>query len=131
MPRRFALGMLVIAMAFALPAVASSSPASIGQPGPAPDPAIHTVLQPDLTLHSTLSGSLLPQATNNFGKTTSGFCLGSCTAIRCTSNADCGPGGLCRPFVICGDKAGKIEPNGGIGLSSHRGEMPVLSVKCR
>lgn len=131
MQSRFVLGMLVITMAFALAAFASSSPASIGQPGPAPDAAIHTVLQPDLTLHSTLSRSLLPLAANNFGKTTSGFCLGSCTAIRCTSNADCGPGGECRPFVICGDKTGKMERNDGIGLSSHRGEMPVLNVKCR
>lgn len=129
MPSKFVLRMLVIATALALTAFASSSPASNGQPGPAPDPAIHTVLQPDLTLHSTLSRSLVPQGTNNLGKT-SGFCLGSCT-IRCTSNADCGPGGECRPFIICNDKTGKIERNEGIGLSSHRGEMPGLNVKCK
>lgn len=100
MPSRFVLRMLAIAMALALAAFASSSPASNEQPGPGSDPAIHTVLQPDLTLHSTLSRSLLPQGTNNLGKTSSGFCLGACT-VRCTSNADCGPGGFCRPFVIC------------------------------
>jgi len=105
--------MLVIVMALAMAAFASSSSTSNGQPGPALDPAIHTVLQPDLTLHSTLSGSLLPQGPSNFGKTTPGFCLGSCTAIRCTTNADCGPGGECRPFVICGDKTAKIERNEG------------------
>jgi len=96
--------MLVIAMALAMAVFASSLSAFDGQPGPAPDPAIHTVLQPDLTLHSTLSRLLLPQGLNNPGKNTFGFCLGSCTAIRCTTNADCGPGGFCRPFVICGDK---------------------------
>jgi hypothetical protein len=130
MPSRFVLGLTVIAMVLALAAFASSSAASNGQPGPASDPAIHTVLQPDLTLHSTLSRSFLPQGTNDPGMTTSGFCVDSCGSIRCTTNADCGPGGECRPFVICNDKTGKIEGNESVGLYSHRGEMPGLNVKC-
>jgi hypothetical protein len=107
MPSRFVLKMLVIAMALAVAAFAGSSVASNGQPGPAPDSAIHTVLQPDLTLHSTLSRSLLPQDTYNLGKTTAGFCLGNCGSMRCTTNADCGPGGECRPFIICNDRQEK------------------------
>lgn len=110
MPSRFVLGMLVTATALALAAFASSSPASNGQPEPAPDPTIHTVLQPDLTLHSTLSRSLLPQGTNNLAKPTptptSGFCAGACGA-PCTTDADCGPGGECGRVVICSDKTGK------------------------
>lgn len=131
MPSRFVLRMLVIAMALALAAFASSSPLSNGQPGPAPDSAIHTVLQPDLTLRSTLSRSLPAQGTNNLGKpTTSGFCLDGC-GIRCTTDADCGAGDRCVSFIICGDKPGNIGSNEGIGLSSHRGEMPALKAKCK
>ena len=131
MPSRFVLRMLVIAMALALAAFASSSPASNGQPGSLPGPAIHTVLQPDLTLHSTLSRSLMLQGTNDPGMATgSGFCLGGC-GIRCATDADCGPGGRCVRFVICGAKTGKIGLNEGIGLSSHLGEMPALKVECK
>lgn len=128
MPNRFVSRMLfiVIATAVALTAFAGSSRDSNGQPRPAPGPAIHTVLQSDLTLHSTFSHLLL-QGTNDSGKTTLGFCLGGC-GIRCATNADCGPGGQCRPFIICNDKAAKSE---GVGLSSRRREMPKLNLTCK
>ena len=124
---RFLLRMLVIASALAVAAYASSSPPANGQPGTA-DQVIRTVLQPDLTLHSTLSLPLLPQATA-FGKPFSGFCLCGC-GIRCNTSADCG-GAACRPFITCCDKTGKIQWNEGIGLSSRRSEVPALNTECK
>ena len=120
---RALLKLLVLVCLLAATATAASSPASTNQPS---SDAMKTVLQPDLTLRSTLSVPLLPQEMNNPGK--AGFCLGAC-GIRCTSNADCGPGGLCRPFIIC--ETAKIEWNEGIELSSHRGERPALNVTCK
>ena len=122
---RTLLKLLVLVCLLVATALAASPPASTNQPSP---DAMKTALQPDLTLHTTFSVPLLPQEMNNPGKTTSGFCLGAC-GIRCTSNADCGPGGFCRPFIIC--ETAQIEWNESVELSSHRGEVPVLNVKCK
>jgi len=127
---RFLLRMVAVVAVLAMSAFASSSSAPNGQLGAASSPVINTVLQPDLSLHSTLSLPLLPQAATELGKTASGFCLCGC-GVRCSTNADCGPGGQCRPFITCCDKAGQIQRNEGIGLSSHRGEMPEVNTDCK
>lgn len=62
-------------------------------------PAVKTVMLPDLSLKTMLVPELSQTATaaNAFSLRT---CRCSC-GFPCTTNADCGPGGVCAPGITC------------------------------
>jgi hypothetical protein len=71
----------------------SAFPAPASQDGP----AVKTVMQPDLTLKTVLSQ---PAVIGNVQSAASLTCQCSCGA-PCRTNADCGPGGICRAGITC------------------------------
>src|SRR5260370_15201660 len=111
-----------------LVAVAVASPAATDQPL-AGSSNMQTSLQPDLTLKSTVPADHLPTLTAN----RKGPCRCSC-GYPCTTDAQCGPGGLCEPFISCCDREGTEHAFHQIGARSTRtGEDQALAVnpKCR
>src|SRR5262249_50871863 len=82
-----------------LSAVAAlAAPAAGNQPAVNSGSAIRTYLQPDLTFKSVLSSDLLSQA--QAAKPGRRTCRCSC-GFPCTTNADCGPGGVCAAGITC------------------------------
>ena len=106
---------------------AVAAPVSSDQPQTNAGSVFQTVLQPDLTLKTTLSRSLFPQIAPDLK---GGFCQCGC-GIRCETSADCG-GAPCRPFITCCVRA---EPgataHSPLGKSTRTGEEPLLSGNCK
>ena len=82
-----------IAVAILLVATAATAPAS------QENRIIRTALQPDLSLHSVISPDLYSAGTNS-AWTGLRTCVCSC-GLRCTTDADCGPGGVCGKGITC------------------------------
>jgi hypothetical protein len=109
--------------------VSAAVAAPVSNDQPSATSAFHTVLQPDLTLKTSLSSSLVPQAADD-GK--GGFCQCGC-GIRCATSADCG-GAACRPFITCCARGG--EPSNTVAFqfekSTRTGEVgPLPDTKCK
>ena len=81
-----AVGILLVATAAAVPASQDSR-------------IIQTVLQPDLSLHSVISPDFYSAGINS-AWTGLRTCVCSC-GLPCTTNADCGPGGVCGKGITC------------------------------
>jgi len=65
------------------------------------NPATRTVLQPDLSLKTVLSPDLIQPGTVAGARPPSFMtCVCSC-GYPCTTNADCGPGGICGKGITC------------------------------
>ncbi len=111
-----------------LVAVAVASPAATDQPL-AGSSNMQTSLQPDLRLKSTVPADLLPTLTAN----RKGTCRCSC-GYPCSTDAQCGPGGVCDPFISCCDREGTERAFQQIGPRSTRtGEEQavVVNLKCK
>lgn len=94
--RRFLLRALAIAVILAAAAFAASEPVSNQPSLTAPDPVIRTVLQPDLTLHSTFLPGALLQAPGITKPPIYHVCRESC-GVPCSTDADCSfYGGVCE-----------------------------------
>ena len=124
------LTVLVLASIFAMAATATSTSVSSNQTVSKPDAVIKTTLQPDLSLKSALSPELLPQAAQSDPIKNHRSCRCGCGGT-CNTDADCGPGGVCEPFISCCDKTGQIQWMEGGESSSRQGEMSILSIRCK
>lgn len=107
--------------------VAAAAPVSNDQPEASAGSAFQAVLQPDLTLKTTLSPALFPQTGVRPRR---GFCRCSC-GYPCETSADCG-GVSCDPFISCCFRG---ESNQSLpfssGKSTRSGEEAVVNVKCK
>lgn len=105
--------------ALAAPAATNASTSSAA--------AIHTYLQPDLSLKSVLVSDSFQIA----GKAPTGTSLRTCRCScgqPCTTNADCG-GNVCGPGITCCGRNPQDSP--WLNLSSSRKTAaPVFAVKC-
>src|SRR5262245_33475939 len=64
-------------------------------------PAVKTVMQPDLSLKTVLSPELSqPGTVAGIRPPSLQTCVCSC-GYPCTTNADCGPGGVCGKGITC------------------------------
>jgi hypothetical protein len=93
---RFPLRALAIVVILAAVAFAASAPVSNQPSLTASDPVIRTVLQPDLTLHSTFLPGALLQAPHVTDPQIYHVCRESC-GVPCSTDADCSDyGGVCE-----------------------------------
>jgi hypothetical protein len=106
---------------------AVAAPVSNNQPEPNGGSVFHTVLQPDLTLKTTLSLSVAPEAAVG---PKHGFCRCSC-GFACETSADCG-GASCDPFITCCVRGEPGQtPFFEFGKSTRNGEESLPAVKCK
>jgi hypothetical protein len=109
--------------------VAVAAPGSNDQPIARSVSALHTSLQPDLTLKSTISQEILPTAALHRRT-----CRCSC-GYPCNSDADCGGAvGSCEAFIsCCGRGEASVSFQQIAGRSTHTGEAPavVVNLKCK
>jgi hypothetical protein len=97
--RRLLLTTLVLTGALLVAATALAAPLATDQPAAVSGSTIRTSLQPNLSLKSTLSfgkQSLTVAGPIAFHRSCRCGCGGTCR-----TDADCGPGGVCEPFISC------------------------------
>jgi hypothetical protein len=102
--------------------VAMAAPIAENPPTPALGSVLHTTLQPDLTLKSSLSSEFFP--TTAFHQKT---CRCSCGFV-CNQDDDCGPGGKCEQFISCCARpdTSQLLPQTA-GKSTRSGEAVVVT----
>jgi len=113
--------LVLVSFAFAAPAPNDRPITTSANP-------IHTSLQSDLTLKSSLSSEFLPQVSGGFRT-----CRCSC-GFPCRSNADCGPGGVCAPGITCCNRLPQDPANAslpGAPLPSRSGTAREVDIKCK
>jgi hypothetical protein len=118
--------LLIAVAALAAPAANNQSAASSGN-------AFRTYLQPDLTFKSRLSPEFLPQTQTQGTQIGSLRTCGCSCGLPCVTDADCGPGGVCRTGITCCNRGPQDPQNAWLqALSSNRaGEAQPVSMKCK
>ncbi len=105
--------------------VAVAAPATNASTGSAV--AVHTYLQPDLSLKSVLVSDSFQIA----GKAATGTSIRTCRCScgqPCTSNADCG-GNVCGVGITCCGRNPQDSPWLNLS-SSHKTSAPAVALKC-
>ncbi|HXB21307.1 MAG TPA: hypothetical protein VNV88_08000 [Candidatus Solibacter sp.] len=122
------IAVLVTTLGFAAP--------SDSQPAKPSHEVIKTYLRADLSLKSVLSPEFAALASTDTAATTLLTCRCSC-GFRCTTNADCGPGGVCTAGITCcastpgtGSTGTLNQGKGAISSSAHP-EPESLNVNCK
>ena len=110
---------------------------SENQPAKPSHEVIKTYLRADLSLKSVLSPEFAALASTDTAAATLRTCRCSC-GFRCTTDADCGPGGRCTAGITCcastpgTSSTGTLQGQGKEASSSNaHPESEPLNVNCR